>query len=140
MTEQPVSGLPFRSLIVAQCCACTLAGLTWFGGTKLLKMDAKITNAGLLESGIIFIVSVTLLTLFSPRKKRPIATLATLWSVTSFVRFFAALGASSLLYYVARFEVRPLLFSFLLNALLLLVFETKIIAQYLTAFTQHNPE
>ena len=140
MIEQPVSGLPFRNIIVAQFCACTLAGLTWFGGTKLLKMDTEIINAGLLESGLIFIISVTLLILFSPRKKRPIATLATLWSVTSFVRFFAALGASSLLYYVARFEVRPLLFSFLLNALLLLVFETKVIAQYLTAFIQNNQE
>ena len=69
MKEQPVSGLPFRSLIVAQFCACALAGLAWFGGTKLLKFDAEITNAGLLESGVIFIVSVTLLTLFSPRKK-----------------------------------------------------------------------
>ena len=140
MTEQPVSGLPFRSLIVAQFCACALAGFAWFGGTKLLKMEDSITYAGLLESGVIFIVSVTLLALFSPRKKRPIANLATLWSVTSFVRFFAALGASSLLYYVARFEVRPLLFSFLLNAILLLIFETKIIAQYLTAFTQNKPE
>ena len=140
MTEQPVSGLPFRSLIVAQFCAFALAGFAWFGGTKLLKMEDSITYAGLLESGVIFIVSVTLLALFSPRKKRPIATLATLWSVTSFVRFFVALGASSLLYYVARFEVRPLLFSFLLNAILLLIFETKIIAQYLTAFTQNNPE
>ena len=140
MTEQPVSGLPFRSLIVAQFCACALAGFAWFGGTKLLKMEDSITYAGLLESGVIFIVSVTLLAMFSPRKKRPIANLATLWSVTSFVRFFAALGASSLLYYVARFEVRPLLFSFLLNAILLLIFETKIIAQYLTAFTQNKPE
>ena len=140
MTEQPVSGLPFRSLIVAQFCACVLAGFTWLGGTKILKMEDSITYAGLLESGVIFIVSVTLLALFSPRKKRPIATLATLWSVTSFVRFFVALGASSLLYYVARFEVRPLLFSFLLNAILLLIFETKIIAQHLTAFTQNNPE
>ena len=140
MTEQPVSGLPFRSLIVAQFCACALAGFAWFGGTKLLKMEDSITYAGLLESGVIFIVSVPLLAMFSPRKKRPIANLATLWSVTSFVRFFAALGASSLLYYVARFEVRPLLFSFLLNAILLLIFETKIIAQYLTAFTQNKPE
>tara|TARA_Y100000589_G_C26838475_1_gene500975 strand:+ start:150 stop:572 length:423 start_codon:yes stop_codon:yes gene_type:complete len=140
MTEQPVSGLPFRSLIVAQFSACVLAGFAWFGGTKLLKMEDSITYAGLLESGVIFIVSVTLLAMFSPRKKRPIANLATLWSVTSFVRFFAALGASSLLYYVARFEVRPLLFSFLLNAILLLIFETKIIAQYLTAFTQNKPE
>ncbi len=140
MTEQPLSGLPFRSLIVAQFCACVLAGFAWFVGTKLLKMEDSITYAGLLESGVIFIVSVTLLAMFSPRKKRPIANLATLWSVTSFVRFFAALGASSLLYYVARFEVRPLLFSFLLNAILLLIFETKIIAQYLTAFTQNKPE
>ncbi len=140
MTEQPASGLPFRTLILAQFGATALAALLWFAGTKLLKFDAAITNAGLLESGLIFIVSVTLLTLFSPRKKRPIATLATLWSVTSFVRFFAALGASSLLYYVARFGLRPLLFSFLLNAILLLIFETKIIAQYLTAFTQNNPE
>ena len=77
--------------------------------------------------------------LFSPNKQRPIATLATLWSVTSFVRFLVALLASALLYYAAQFGLRPLLFSFLLAAVLLLICETRVIAGSLAKLS-HSTE
>jgi hypothetical protein len=91
----------------------------------------EIALAGAAESGVVLIVSLVVLALFSPNKKRPIATLATLWSATSFLRFLAALGASTLLYYAAQFGLRPLLFSFLLTAIFLLVAETKVLASSL---------
>ena len=130
--------LPYRSFILAQISATVFAGLTWSIATKLMGMDAQIIYAGLAESGIVLMTSIVFLSLFAPAKKRPVATLATLWSITSFVRFCAALGASSLLYYATIFGLRPLLFSFFLNAIFLLIFETRIVTTQLTNLTRLN--
>lgn len=88
----------------------------------------QIALEGVSQSGVLLVVSFVFLVLFGPGRVRPVATAATIWSATSFVRFLAALGASSLLYYAAQFGVRPLLFSFLLTAVLLLICETRVIA------------
>ena len=88
----------------------------------------QIALEGVSQTGVILVISFVFLVLFRPSRERPVATAATLWSVTSFVRFLASLGASSLLYYAAQFGVRPLLFSFLLTAVLLLICETRVIA------------
>jgi len=77
------------------------------------------------------VTSLFVLVLFSPAKKRPIATVATLWSAASFMRFIVALIASTLLYYVAQFGLRPMLFSFLLSAVFLLIAETKVLTNSL---------
>ena len=138
MSKEPLSGIPFRRIVFVQFLATITAGMLWICMAILIKMDYKLLFTGLIESGIMIIFSVIFLTLFSAHKKRPIATLATLWTVGSFLRFFAALGASSLLYYFAEFGIRPLLFSFLLNAMLLLLFETKVIAQHLTELGKNN--
>jgi hypothetical protein len=90
---------------------------------------------GVVVAGTLLVVSIIALLLFSPEKQRPIGTLATLWSVTSFVRFLAALGASSLLYYVAQFGLRPLMFSFLLTAVFLLIAETKALSKMLAEYS-----
>lgn len=130
--------LPYRSIIIAQISATALAGLAWSIATKLMGMDAQIIYAGLAESGIVLMTSIVFLSLFSPAKKRPVATLATLWSITSFVRFCVAIGASSLLYYATIFGLRPLLFSFFLNAIFLLIFETRIVTNQITNLTRLN--
>jgi hypothetical protein len=88
-------------------------------------------TAGAAEAGILLVTSLLALVLFSPNKKRPIATIATLWSATSFLRFLVALGGSTLLYYTAQFGLRSLMFSFLLTAVLLLIAETKVLSSML---------
>ncbi len=128
----PEISISFRRLAAAQCIATTLASVLWIAGSFIGGFDRQIMATGAAESGLILIVSLVILALFSPNKARPIATLATLWSATSFIRFIAALGASTLLYYAAQFGLRPLLFSFLLNAIFLLVAETKILASTLS--------
>jgi len=138
MMAQTHISLPYRSFIIAQIAATTLAALVWLITTKLMSMDVQIIYAGIAESGIVLITSIVFLALFSPTKNRPVATLATLWSVTSFVRFCSALGASSLLYYATIFGLRPLLFSFFLNAIFLLIFETRIVTNQLTNLTRLN--
>ncbi len=123
--------LSFRQLVVAQCIATISAAVFWFGGALFGGFGMHIALAGIAEAGTLLIISLVILTLFSPHKQRPIATVATLWSVTSFVRFIVALLASSLLYYVAQFGLRPLMFSFLLTAVFLLIAETKVLSKML---------
>ena len=91
----------------------------------------KIAVAGIAQAGVLLLVSLVILALFSPSKKRPIATVATLWSATSFIRFLVALGGSTLLYYTAQFGLRSLMFSFLLTAVFLLIAETKVLSSML---------
>ena len=131
--------LSFGQLALAQCLASSVAAVLWFGGAFVGGFEVKIALAGPAVAGTLLAVSLVILGLFSPRKRRPIATVATLWSAASFGRFIAALGASSLLYYVAQFGLRPLLFSFLLTAVFLLIAETKVIAATL-AKTSLNTE
>ena len=131
--------LSFGQLALAQCLASSVAAVLWFGGAFVGGFEVKIALAGPAVAGTLLAVSLVILGLFAPRKRRPIATVATLWSVASFVRFIVALLASSLLYYVAQFGLRPLLFSFLLTAVFLLVAETKVIAATL-AKTSLNTE
>ena len=123
--------LSFRQLALAQCFATSASAILWFCGSLVGGFEVKIALAGPAEAGTLLAVSLVVLGLFSPKKRRPIATAATLWSATSFVRFIVALLASSLLYYVAQFGLRPLMFSFLLTAVFLLVFETKTISKML---------
>ena len=131
MKIQEIS-LSFRKLAAAQCIATSLATVLWVVGSLILGFDGKIAGTGAVESALVLIVSLVILAIFSPNKLRPVATLPTLWSATSFIRFLAALGASTLLYYAAQFGLRPLLFSFLLNAIFLLVAETKVLSTILT--------
>ena len=124
--------LSFGQLALAQCLASSVAAVLWFGGAFVGGFEVKIALAGPAVAGTLLAVSLVILGLFAPRKRRPIATVATLWSVASFVRFIVALLASSLLYYVAQFGLRPLLFSFLFTAVFLLVFETKTLSKMFT--------
>jgi hypothetical protein len=138
--NNPEISLSFRRLALAQCGATISATAVWWVGSIIGGFDSIIATAGAAEAGILLISSLIILALFSPQKKRPIATAATLWSVASFVRFIAALGGSTLLYYVAQFGLRPLLFSFLLTAVFLLVAETKTLASMLSEFGKQTNE
>ncbi len=124
----PEISLSFRNLATAQCIATTLAAVLWTAGSFIGGFGIQTAAAGAAESGLLLAVSLIVLALFSPSKKRPVATVATLWSATSFVRFIVALGVSSLLYYAAQFGLRPLIFSFLLTSVFLLIAETKTIS------------
>lgn len=126
--NSPEIALSFRKIATAQCLAAFLASVLWVAGSLLGGFGGKIAGTGAVEATLLLIVSLIVLILFSPNKKRPIATLATLWSATSFIRFLAALGASTLLYYGAQFGLRPLIFSFLLTSVFLLIAETKTIS------------
>jgi hypothetical protein len=126
-------------MAIAQIVATVTAMALWGIGSYIGGFETKIALAGAAESGVLLVVSLVTLFLFSPNKQRPIATLATLWSVTSFVRFLVALLASALLYYAAQFGLRPLLFSFLLAAVLLLICETRVIAGSLAKLS-HSTE
>ncbi|MBC8203415.1 MAG: hypothetical protein H8E91_06255 [Planctomycetes bacterium] len=130
--NNPEISLSFRTIATAQCIATTLAAALWITGSFIGGFGGQIAAIGAAESGLLLVVSLIVLILFSPNKKRPVATLATLWSATSFIRFLAALGASTLLYYAAQFGLRPLLFSFLITAVFLLVAETKALAKSLS--------
>lgn len=134
--KSPEIALSFRKIATAQCIATFLAAVLWVAGSLVGGFGGKIAGTGAIESMLLLIVSLVVLVLFSPNKKRPIATLATLWSATSFIRFLAALGASTLLYYAAQFGLRPLLFSFLWTAVFLLVAETKVLASILSKTSQ----
>jgi len=129
--NSPEISISFCKLAIAQCVATFLAAVLWVGGGFLGGFEMQILLAGIAESGVLLVVSLGVLTLFNPSKLRPIATAATMWSVTSFVRFIVALLCSSLLYYVAQFGLRPLIFSFLLTAVFLLVAETKALSSML---------
>ena len=120
--------LNFRRLALAQLTATIIAAVLWGSGAMLGGFGMPIALEGVSQSGVLLVISFVFLMLFGPSRERPVATAATLWSAVSFVRFLAALGASSLLYYAAQFGVRPLLFSFLLTAVLLLICETRVIA------------
>ena len=120
--------LSFRRLALAQLAATIVAAVVWGSGVMLGGFGMQIALEGVSQIGVLLVISFVFLVLFGPSRERPVATAATLWSVTSFARFLASLGASSLLYYAAQFGVRPLLFSFLLTAVLLLICETRVIA------------
>ena len=130
--NNPEISLSCRRLALAQCGTTITAATLWWIGSLIGGFGPKIAIAGAAEAGILLICSLACLALFSPQRKRPIATVATLWSATSFVRFLAALVGSTLLYYSAQFGLRPLMFSFLLTAVFLLVTETKVIAHSLS--------
>lgn len=135
----PTASLSFSRMAIAQIVATVTAMALWGIGSYIGGFGIQIALAGAAESGVLLVVSLVTLFLFSPNKQRPIATLATLWSVTSFVRFLVALLASALLYYAAQFGLRPLLFSFLLAAVLLLICETRVIAGSLATLS-HSTE
>jgi len=128
----PEISLSFRRLATAQCGATIVAATLWWVGTVVGGFGIKIAITGATESGVLCVVSLAILLLFSPGKKRPIATVATLWSATSFIRFLVALIVSTLLYYEAQFGLRPLMFSFLLTAVFLLIAETKVLSNSLS--------
>ncbi len=126
--KPPTISFRFRRLALAQLAATIVAAVLWGSGAMLGGFGMQIAIEGVTQAGVLLVISFVFLVLFGPSRERPVATAATLWSATSFVRFLASLGASSLLYYAAQFGVRPLLFSFLLTAVLLLICETRVIA------------
>jgi len=128
MARSPEISLSFKRIAIAQCGATLFAGVLWFSGALLFKFDLQVALSGVASAGVLLVVSLIILTLFSPQKQRPIATVATLWAATSFLRFIVALGGASLLYYMAQFGLRPLMFSFLFTAVFLLLAETKSIS------------
>ena len=129
--KSPEIRLSFSAIATAQCAATIFAAVLWWCGAFLGGFGMEIAVIGAAESGILLVTSLFVLVLFSPAKKRPIATVATLWSAASFMRFIVALIASTLLYYVAQFGLRPMLFSFLLSAVFLLIAETKVLTNSL---------
>ena len=128
----PTTSFSFRRLAGAQLVASSIAAILWVVGSLVGGYGKQIAFAGIAETAVLFATSFVFLVVFIPSKKRPVATAATLWSAGSFLRFLAALGVSILLYYAAQFGVRPLMFSFLLSAVLLLICETRVIAHDLT--------
>ena len=125
------TSLSFRTLALAQCLATITAAALWWLVAIVGGFGMKNAVTGVAQAGVLLVVSIIVLVLFSPRKKRPIATIATLWSATSFIRFLVALGASTLLYYTAQFGLSSLMFSFLLTAVFLLIAETKVLSAML---------
>jgi hypothetical protein len=92
-------------------------------------------TAGLIETVVVGAISLAMVAVIRPSNPRPVATFATVWMVASLTRFAAALGATFLLHSAAQLDARPLLFSFLLVAVLLLLVETRAVARTLSANT-----
>jgi len=136
----PSISFSFRRLALAQLMATTVAAILWGAGSLVSGFGMQIAIEGIAESAVLFATSFVFLVVFVPSKERPVATAATLWSAASFVRFLVALGASILLYYAAQFGARPLMFSFLLTAVLLLICETRVIAHDLTSINTLTQE
>jgi hypothetical protein len=134
--NSPEIRLSFGAIATAQCCATIVAAVLWWCGAFLGGFGMEIAVTGAAESGVLMVTSLIVLVLFSPAKQRPIATVATLWSAASFMRFIVALIGSTLLYYVAQFGLRPLMFSFLLTAVFLLIAETKVLTNSLAEFSK----
>jgi len=134
--KTPEIRLPFGQLAAAQSIAVAIAGVLWVSGILIGGFPREYILWGLSENAAIWVISLATLVLFSPGKSRPIATIGTLWSATSFIRFLVALIASTLLYYVAQFGLRPLMFSFLLTAVFLLIAETKVLANSLAEYSK----
>lgn len=140
MTMETTISFSVRRLALAQLSATIISMVGWVGSTMIGRFDSQIVLVGIAEPAVILVISLVFLALFSPSKQRPVATAATLWSVNSFVRFAAALGASCLLYYAAQFGARPMMFSFLLTAVLLLFCETKVIARSMAELSTSTEE
>ncbi len=143
--SQPEISLSFRKLAIAQLIGSALSAILWVVGVLSLHgviegLEATDAIAGVAESGLMLLVSLVVLALFDPRRLRPVASVPTAWSATSFVRFIVALLCSSLLYYVAQFGLRPLLFSFLLTAVFLLVAETRTLSSMLSEIGKQTNE
>ncbi len=139
MMETTIS-FSFRRLAFAQLTASCISVVGWLAYTMIGGFDSQIVLVGVGEPIVLLVTSFVFLALFSPSKQRPVATASTLWSANSFVRFAAALGASCLLYYAAQFGARPMMFSFLLTAVLLLFCETKVIARSLAELSTSTEE
>ena len=137
---EPTVSFSFRRLFFAQLFATIISMFGWVVCTMIGRFDTQIVLVGVVEPGVVLVVSLVFLLLFAPSKRRPVATASTLWSANSFVRFAAALGASCLLYYVAQFGARPMMFSFLLTAVLLLFCETKVIARSMAELSTSTEE
>ena len=137
---EPTVSFSFRRLVLAQLSATCISIVGWIACTMIGGFDTQIVLVGVVEPSVVFVVSIVFLALFSPSKQRPVATASTLWSANSFVRFAAALGLSCLLYYVAQFGARPMMFSFLLTAVLLLFCETKVIARSMAELSTSTEE
>jgi hypothetical protein len=136
----PEISLSFQKLAFAQFSATVLAAVIWFAVSFSGGFGFKNALSGVAVSGVLFAVSIATLIIFSPGKKRSVAAITTLWSATSFIRFIAALGGSTLLYYVAQFGLSSLMFSFLLTAVFLLVAETKSLSASLSKVNQQPNE
>ena len=136
----PSISFSFRRLALAQLGAASIAAILWGAGSLVSGYGKQIVLAGIAETAVLLATSVVFLVVFIPGKKRPVSTAATLWSAASFLRFLAALGASILLYYAAQYGARPLMFSFLLTAVLLLICETRVIAHDLTSINTLTQE
>jgi len=130
--NHPTASLSFIHLACTQTLALCAAAILWGAGAIIWGYGSTIALTGAMVMGVLLVISIVVLAIFTPSKQRPVATLATLWSAASFVRFLAALGALSLLYYTAQFGLRPMMFSFLLAAIFLLVAETRMIAHTLS--------
>ena len=130
----------FGRLALAQLTATGISVVGWLACTIIGGFDRQIVLVGIGEPIVLLVTSLAFLALFSTSKRRPVATASTLWSANSFVRFAAALGASCLLYYAAQFGARPMMFSFLLTAVLLLFCETKVIARTLAELSTSTEE
>ena len=136
----PTISFGFKKLVIAQCCASIIAAVLWSTGSFIGGFGKPVIVAGLSQIGVLLVISWVFLLLYIPTKERPVATAAILWSGVSFLRFLSTLGVSVLLYYAVQFGALPLMFSFLLTAVLMLICETRVIAHDLSNISTKTKE
>ncbi|MDP6601752.1 MAG: hypothetical protein QGH76_05595 [Phycisphaerales bacterium] len=128
----PTTSLAPARIVTAQVLAVAVSCGVWVVVALLGGWNA---TAGLIETVVVGAISLAMVAVIRPSNPRPVATFATVWMVASLTRFAAALGATFLLHSAAQLDARPLLFSFLLVAVLLLLVETRAVARTLSANT-----
>jgi len=128
----PTTSLAPARIVTAQVLAVAVSCGAWVVVALLGGWNA---TAGLIETVVVGAISLAMVAVIRPSNPRPVATFATVWMVASLTRFAAALGATFLLHSAAQLDARPLLFSFLLVAVLLLLVETRAVARTLSANT-----
>ncbi len=133
--SSPTASLATARIVTAQVLVAAVSCGIW---AVIALLGGWNATAGVVETVVVGAISLAMVAVIRPANPRPVATFATVWMVASLTRFAAALGVTFLLHSAAQLDARPLLFSFLLVAVLLLLVETRVVARTLSANTPRS--
>ena len=136
--QQPVTPLPTSKIIIGQILGGVLAAILWILGTLLGGFGSELARLGLLEIGLVIVVAVACSLAITPWTPRPVGTWAMILLGSSLVRLVLITGLSLLLYSAAQMAPKAVVISAFLPVATILVFETVVIARFLTNLSPVN--